>query len=160
MIRNEREYIITLSRIDEFEGALAQIDSRTVDGKPMHPRQLISWKTGLQSQLDDLREEIAQYESQYPSMKVLRKEGEFVLLTKLLIRESVDFKLKRPAPVEDTRPSSQEPHSDYIVSTNIPVTISKQLSRSLSRAAFNTADNLRIRQVINEDIQNNVANLW
>jgi len=62
MIKNEREYRITKSQAQKFEQALAQGDAaEEVAG--LHPLIQKAQKDALQSQSDELREQIAEYES-------------------------------------------------------------------------------------------------
>ena len=62
MIKNEREYRITKAQANKFEHALSQLaTSESVSG--LHPLIQKAQRDGLQSQLDELREQIAEYES-------------------------------------------------------------------------------------------------
>jgi transcriptional regulator with XRE-family HTH domain len=62
MIKNEREYRITKAQANKFEDALSQLaTSEAVAG--LHPLIQKAQRDALQSQLDELREQIAEYES-------------------------------------------------------------------------------------------------
>jgi transcriptional regulator with XRE-family HTH domain len=62
MIKNEREYRITSAQANKFEQALSQLDtSETAAG--LHPLIRKAHRDALQSQLDELREQIAEYDS-------------------------------------------------------------------------------------------------
>jgi DNA-binding Xre family transcriptional regulator len=60
MITNERQYAITKAQAVRFKEALA--DSREQNRKPLHPRALKAMREGLESQLQDLEEELSEYE--------------------------------------------------------------------------------------------------
>jgi DNA-binding XRE family transcriptional regulator len=62
MIKNEREYRITKAQAARFERALS--DLSTAGGNDhLHPLLQKAQRESLQSQLDDLREEVADYEA-------------------------------------------------------------------------------------------------
>lgn len=62
MIKNEREYRTTLAQANKFEQALSQLDaSQTIAG--LHPLIQKAQRDALQSQLDELREQITEYDS-------------------------------------------------------------------------------------------------
>jgi len=62
MIKNEREYRITKAQANKFEHALSQTaTSEAAAG--IHPLIQKAQRDALQSQLDELREQIAEYES-------------------------------------------------------------------------------------------------
>ncbi|MCP5060244.1 MAG: helix-turn-helix transcriptional regulator [bacterium] len=62
MIKNEREYKITRSQADQFEKALADLAGKQ-PAHGVHSKFLEIEAAALRSQLSDLREEIAEYES-------------------------------------------------------------------------------------------------
>lgn len=62
MINNEREYRITKAKAVKFEQALDEL-LKTREDTRLHPLLQKAQKESLQSQLDDLREEIAEYEA-------------------------------------------------------------------------------------------------
>lgn len=80
MIKDVPQYLVTLRRVSTFEQALATAEGRKVNGKPMRPLQLEAWREALRSQLDDLREEIAEYEASHPDVRLLHEERELVEL--------------------------------------------------------------------------------
>jgi transcriptional regulator with XRE-family HTH domain len=62
MIKNEREYRITLAQANKFEQALSQLGvSEATAG--LHPLIQKAQRDALQSQLDELREQITEYEA-------------------------------------------------------------------------------------------------
>lgn len=60
MITNERQYAITRAKAEKFRQTLAQ--SGRQGTKPMHPRALKAMREGIESQLQDLQDELAEYE--------------------------------------------------------------------------------------------------
>ena len=60
MITNERQYAITKGQVDRFEQTLSE--GIQDSGKPLNPRALRAMRESIASQLQDLREEIAEYE--------------------------------------------------------------------------------------------------
>jgi DNA-binding XRE family transcriptional regulator len=63
MIKNEREYRITRAQVAKFEQALSDLSAQGGGGDRLHPLLQKAQRDSLQSQLDDLREEIATYEA-------------------------------------------------------------------------------------------------
>ena len=61
MITNERQYLITQKKVQEFTRALADF-SKTPPSKTMRPRAREAMRSGIESQLQDLRDEIDEYE--------------------------------------------------------------------------------------------------
>ena len=59
MITNERQYRISKAEAERFEQALVHSDEQTAH---LHPLLAQAMRDGLQSQLNDLREDIATYE--------------------------------------------------------------------------------------------------
>lgn len=60
MIANERQYGITKTAIERFEKALAQVDERAAE---RHPRLQQAMRAGMESQLEELRAQVAEYEA-------------------------------------------------------------------------------------------------
>lgn len=60
MIANERQYRITRAEAERFEEALAQSDESISD---LDPRLHRAMREGLESQLQELREQLAEYEA-------------------------------------------------------------------------------------------------
>ena len=65
MIENEQQYHITKAHADRFEQALARLAEHPPDDKEVHPLLLKAHIEAVQSQLDDLRAQIAKYEAQH-----------------------------------------------------------------------------------------------
>lgn len=63
MIKNEREYRITKAQAAKFEQALSGSSAAGGEDHRLHPLLRKAQRDSLQSQLDDLREEIAAYEA-------------------------------------------------------------------------------------------------
>jgi len=63
MIKNERQYRITKSQADKFERALAQIVSVTPETAKLHPLLVKAQREALTSQLTDLNQQLADYDS-------------------------------------------------------------------------------------------------
>jgi hypothetical protein len=70
MIKNEREYRITTAQANKFEQALSQLDTPPAPGG-LHPLIQRAQRDALQSQLDELREQIAEYESLKPGQQAV-----------------------------------------------------------------------------------------
>ena len=60
MITNERQYLITKAEADRFELALNQADE---PNKKLHPKLRKAAREGLESQLQELREALYEYEA-------------------------------------------------------------------------------------------------
>jgi transcriptional regulator with XRE-family HTH domain len=63
MISNERQFRITKAEADRFKRALAEFDATGTARNGVHPRLIQAERDALQSQLDDLSHEIAEYEA-------------------------------------------------------------------------------------------------
>jgi DNA-binding Xre family transcriptional regulator len=61
MITNERQYLITQKKVKEFARALADV-VKAPPAKTMHPRARAAIRSGIESQLHDLRDQIDEYE--------------------------------------------------------------------------------------------------
>jgi ATP/maltotriose-dependent transcriptional regulator MalT len=62
MIKNEHEYRVTNAQTQRFERALSQLAAPEA-GAGLHPLVQRAQREAVQSQLDELREEIAEYDS-------------------------------------------------------------------------------------------------
>lgn len=62
MIKNERQYRITRAQADRFEEALAEFGQDRGEGSGGHPLLRRAQAEAMQSQLDDLHSELAEYE--------------------------------------------------------------------------------------------------
>jgi ribosome-binding protein aMBF1 (putative translation factor) len=63
MIKNERQYRITKAQAQRFEQALADLADCAEDKKQENPILFEAQRSALESQLDDLREELTEYEA-------------------------------------------------------------------------------------------------
>jgi len=62
MIKNEREYRITKAQAEKFERAVAELSAG--DGDPsLHPLLKKAQREGIQSQLEELQEQLAEYDA-------------------------------------------------------------------------------------------------
>lgn len=59
MIANERQYAITRAQVERFQQTL---DGATAHKSKLHPRASKAMREGLESQLQDLRAELTEYE--------------------------------------------------------------------------------------------------
>jgi len=62
MISNERQYRITKAEADRFRRALEELERNSGAQEGVHPRLVKAQLDAVQSQLDDLREELSEYE--------------------------------------------------------------------------------------------------
>lgn len=60
MITNERQYRVTKAEIGRFEESLSHADEQ---GRGLHPDLQQAMRDGLESQLQELRDEVADYEA-------------------------------------------------------------------------------------------------
>jgi HTH-type transcriptional regulator/antitoxin HigA len=60
VITNERQYAITKAQVERFKEALVSAERQAV--QPLPPRALKAMREGIESQLLDLQEELADYE--------------------------------------------------------------------------------------------------
>lgn len=60
MITNERQYRIAQSDIQRFEAARSAVDAQNLD---VHPKLRKAMRAGMESQLQDLCDEVAEYEA-------------------------------------------------------------------------------------------------
>ena len=63
MIKNEKQYRVTQSQAKKFEEALVQLAQNLGSSQEIHPLLLKAQKEALESQLNDLREELLEYET-------------------------------------------------------------------------------------------------
>lgn len=88
MIKNEREYRITKSQAQKFEQALAQGDA-SQEVADLHPLIQKAERDALQSQWDELREQIAEYESLRSGKQVVISLNSLEELPQALIRARI-----------------------------------------------------------------------
>jgi transcriptional regulator with XRE-family HTH domain len=78
MIKNERQYRISKAEADKFERTLLGLEADHARPSHVHPRLIEAERAGLRSQLEDLRQEIEQYEAlregRVPAIKVVSLE--------------------------------------------------------------------------------------
>jgi HTH-type transcriptional regulator / antitoxin HigA len=73
MITNQRQYLNTRAQAERFREALA-----TPDATGLHPKAAKAMRAGIQSQLDDLEAELAEYDS-LRSGKITKLEAESIV---------------------------------------------------------------------------------
>jgi ribosome-binding protein aMBF1 (putative translation factor) len=69
MIKNDREYRITKAQAKRFEDALEELSRRRRSRKSVHPLLVKAQRKAVESQLQSLRKELAEYDK-------LRRQGE------------------------------------------------------------------------------------
>jgi hypothetical protein len=74
MIQNLRQYEITNSEKIKFEKALDKLEKDSDNNKQIHPLLLKAQKEALQSQLDEIQEEIEEYKKYYTNALLNPKE--------------------------------------------------------------------------------------
>ena len=62
MITNERQYKITRTEAEKFRRTIAEMKAGPAERDGIHPRLVQAEREALESQLDDLASEIAEYE--------------------------------------------------------------------------------------------------
>jgi hypothetical protein len=62
MISNERQYRISKAEAERFSQALADLEARGPGRERVHPRLAQAERDALQSQLDELVDDITEYE--------------------------------------------------------------------------------------------------
>lgn len=62
MIKNERQYRIAKAQAAKFEGALRAFLIESRNDRTTHPRLIKAQKDAMQSELDSLRRQVAEYE--------------------------------------------------------------------------------------------------
>ena len=63
MIKNEKQYRLTQSQAENFEEVLVQLEQNLDNSQEIHPLLLKAHKEALESQLNELREELLEYEA-------------------------------------------------------------------------------------------------
>jgi transcriptional regulator with XRE-family HTH domain len=86
MISNERQYRITKAEAEKFKLTLSDLEKGGADRTDIHPRLIQAEREALQSQLDELNEEISEYE--------LLKSGKVQVITINSFNELADGLIK------------------------------------------------------------------
>lgn len=89
MIRNERQYRITKAQIRKFESALSQEKEKGLEDDKVHPLLKNAYLDAIQSQLDDLREQLNDYEKLRSGEKEVYVLESFDDLPKYLIKARI-----------------------------------------------------------------------
>ncbi|MBN1312200.1 MAG: helix-turn-helix transcriptional regulator [Anaerolineae bacterium] len=86
MIRNERQYRITKAQADKFKRAL---DESAAQSAGKHPLLAQATKDALQSQYDELREQLDEYEALTSGQRQALEVGSFDDLADVLIQARI-----------------------------------------------------------------------
>ena len=92
MIKNERQYRITKAQAEKFERAIAETAMAEAQGQPsagIHPLLQKAQRDALESQLGDLRRELAEYEALQTGEEPVSVSGSFDDLPVALIRARI-----------------------------------------------------------------------
>lgn len=95
MIKNERQYRITKSQADKFEQALVQIDGAPHKDNQPHILLQKAQKEALQSQLDDLRAQLAEYDTLRSGERQVLELTSFDELPRALIQSRIALGLSQ-----------------------------------------------------------------
>lgn len=85
MIKNERQYRITRAQAEKFEKTITELEAAPEE-KRIHPKLRTAQLNGLRSQLADLREELAEYESLRSGQRRVLELNSFDDLPRALIQ--------------------------------------------------------------------------
>jgi len=88
MIKNEREYRITRAQATRFEQALTELGNSDADVQ-LHPLLKTAQRESLQSQLDDLRQELTEYEALRAGVRFVISLDSLVELPRALIQARI-----------------------------------------------------------------------
>jgi len=100
MINNERQYRITKSEVERFRHTLAELESSPQGQEGVHPRLIQAQREALQSQLDDLLHEIAEYETLKAGTVSVLSVDSFDELPEALIKARIAAGLSQKALAE------------------------------------------------------------
>ncbi|HKQ09494.1 MAG TPA: helix-turn-helix domain-containing protein [Blastocatellia bacterium] len=89
MIKNERQYRITKAEAERFERALNQMDSHADPSNKLHPLLQKAQREALQSQLEDLRAQLAEYEALRAGARTVIARESFEDLPSALIQARI-----------------------------------------------------------------------
>lgn len=89
MITNERQYRITKSEIRNFEKAISSFEAESVARSDVHPRLLQAEREALESQLQDLLDEVLEYEKLRDSQPLVISIDSFDDLANGLIKARI-----------------------------------------------------------------------
>lgn len=88
MIKNQRQYRITKAQADRFEQALSRLSAPAQD-RQVDPLLRQLQQDALQSQLDELREELAEYDAVRAGQYALPDFAPYMELPRLLIQRRI-----------------------------------------------------------------------
>lgn len=89
MIKNERQYRITKAQAEKFEQALAQSKEATPATPQVHPLLKKAQQDAIESQLDELRAQLAEYDALQAGQKFVLEVPSFDDLPRALIKSRI-----------------------------------------------------------------------
>lgn len=91
MIKNERQYRITRAQAEKFERAVRQLNSveSSAQGAGIHPALQKAQREAMESQLEDLRRQIHDYEALRSGRRQIVASGSFEELPRMLIQARI-----------------------------------------------------------------------
>lgn len=89
MIKNERQYRITRAQTEKFTQALHRATERRTAESGIHPLLRKAQEDAIRSQLDDLRAELAEYESLIAGKAAVQRVKSLEDLPRALIRARI-----------------------------------------------------------------------
>lgn len=98
MIKNERQYCVTKDQVQKFEQSLTKLTKCSEEAKQVDTLLWQAKKAAIESQLDDLRDEIKEYErlAKSPSNKpIVLVKGSIEALPKALIAARIAAKISQ-----------------------------------------------------------------
>lgn len=95
MIRNEREYRITRAQAAKFERAIAETVSHPHESSDSHPLLWQAQIDGMKSLLDELREELAEYDALRAGTRRTLEAESFDTLPRALIQARIAIGLSQ-----------------------------------------------------------------
>lgn len=89
MIKNERQYRITKTQAERFERALARLSEPEATGERTDPLLRQVQRDALQSQLEEFREQLEEYEALRSGRRTLPDLASYLDLPRVLIRRRI-----------------------------------------------------------------------
>src|SRR4051812_9985113 len=89
MIKNERQYRITKSQADKLREAFAELSAGNVERGDVHPLLVKAQKEALRSQLDELNEQLYEYEALRSGRRTVLELSSFDELPRALIQSRI-----------------------------------------------------------------------
>lgn len=89
MIKNERQYKITKAQVDRFEQSLENLEEASSVDNEIHPLILKAQQDALRSQLDELQEDLREYEALRAGQRTVLPAESFEELPRALIKARI-----------------------------------------------------------------------